>query len=97
MAYLPTTRCGCSTTNTQIVCGTFEEPVHPDQGQCSPYRVKLTCEVVELPVPSCNDTSFVMRYDHNATPKFSVLSTLRDENCNPILDEGGHPIQTVTT
>lgn len=31
------------------ICGDFEDPVNPDQGQCSPYRVKKICGAPEVP------------------------------------------------
>ena len=89
--------CGCNGINTALVCGAFEEPVNPDQGQCHSLRVKLDCEAPELPTASCGDSDFTISYDPDATKKFTVTAILRDQNCQPVLDDGGNTIETQST
>lgn len=76
------------------ICGTFEEAVNPDQGQCFPYRVKRTCEVPALPVITCDDDEY--ETIESTPPNYFVVSArLFDENCLPITDEDGLAIQTI--
>lgn len=79
------------------VCRTREIPVLPDAGRCSPRRLKIDCEAPTIPVPSCGDYDFTIIYTPGGNPPFSVISILRDQNCNPILDEDDDEITTTTT
>ncbi len=81
--------CGCGNQSTQEVCGDFEEPTVPDIGRCHPYREKRGCGAPELPANVCNDTEAYAEYDPDRTPPFVIISTLFDEDCDPILDENG--------
>ncbi len=59
--------CCCNASlSTACVCGTFETPETPDEGQCAAYRVKRDCEAPILPdiVP--------IAYNPNAIPVFTV-------------------------
>jgi hypothetical protein len=82
--------------STNEVCGSFTEPVNPDMGRCSSYRVKTTCEVAPLPVIQCADDQYTTSFDV-ATQKFSVSARLFDESCNLITDEDGAAITTVVS
>jgi hypothetical protein len=76
------------------VCGEFETPQNPDTGRCYPKPTKIDCEAPVLPVNQCNDTSAYAIPDPLHPGKFLIIGTLFDEDCNPILDEGGNPILT---
>ncbi len=94
--------CGCtnpwapSGPSTKRVCGTFDEPENPDKGQCSPYREKRTCEAPVRPQNQCNDTEAYAEAVPGGNPPFIIVSTLFDENCDPILDENGARILTTS-
>lgn len=90
MATLPCAQ----TENSLAVCGTFDEAVNPDQGQCASRRVKKDCEAPTLPVIQCDDDTYTTVYDPDATPKFSVIAKVFDGNCDPVLDEDGNQILT---
>jgi hypothetical protein len=83
--------------NTESVCGEFETPTNADAGVCHPYRLKISCEAPVIPDAACGDTEFTVAYDPDATPKWRITSRTFDENCDPILDEDGNPILTVST
>lgn len=79
-------------------CGTFAEPTVADEGQCSTYRVKRTCEAPTLPVAQCDDDAYETVYDptDEAAP-FKVIATLFDESCVAITDESAEAITLVLT
>ncbi len=52
--------------NTDDVCGEFETPANPDQGQDYPKRLKKDCEAPTIPALS------TINYDPDADPKFTV-------------------------
>lgn len=92
--------CGCGNPwgngnlSIQGVCGDFERPENPDQGQCSPYRVKIGCEAPSVQYGQCPGETPI------AVPSgggFKILTQLFDENCLPILDENGLNILTFVT
>jgi len=96
MSYSPGCGCGNWWNTPRSVCGSFEEPTNPDQGRCAPYRVKLDCEAPVLPVPVCEDDSYVTIYQpENITHPFAVAARLFDENCELVTDENGDSIVTL--
>jgi hypothetical protein len=89
--------CNCKVTwpSVKCVCGNFETPVVPDEGQCSPYREKRSCEAPELPVITCDDDEYVTIFQpENATNPFKVSARLFDENCEVVTDENDEDILT---
>ncbi len=97
MAIYPGCGCGSYWNNFPAsVCGTWETPTVEDLGQCSPRRVKLTCEAPVLPVAQCADESYEVIYDPtNIDNPFSISATLFDECCLPITDENSEPITLI--
>ncbi len=92
--------CGCGGLQNSVlaICGEFDScPPNPDLGRCFPYRLKLSCAAPDLPVPGCGDYDFTIVYTPGAIPPWSVISILRDQDCNPILDEDNNQITTITT
>jgi hypothetical protein len=93
--------CGCGnwwSNAPQSICGSFELPdgAVEDQGQCSPYRVKITCEAPTLPVAGCSDDTYEVVYQpEDIEHPFIVLSKLFDSLCDVITDDSGDPITTV--
>ncbi len=78
----------------QSVCGTFEEPEIEDKGQCSPYRVKITCDAPTLPPNECGEVVSGAVYDP-ITGGFYIISAIYDENCSAILDNNNDPITSL--
>lgn len=87
---------GCAGINHREICGEFETPTNEDTGRCHPYRVKIDCEAPVVPTPTCPNDEFTVVFDPDLTPPFRVTSLLMDENCEPVTDEDGNPIQVVT-
>lgn len=78
-------------------CCTRTPPDLPDDGICHPRRFKYPCDAPVIPGPQCGDFDFVVVYNPDATPKFTVISILRDSDCDPILDDSGNQITTRIT
>ena len=93
--------CCCNQVGPSVlcVCGTWTiPPVNPDQGQCGPFRVKLSCEVSPLPVIQCADDTYTTIYQpENEDFPFKVSAKLFDQNCEDITDQLGNPILTFIT
>lgn len=91
--------CGCGNwwdTPARSVCGEFPEPVNPDQGICTPHRVKLDNEAPALPVAQCDDDQYITVYQpENIDAPFAVVARLFDECCFVITDENNDPITLV--
>lgn len=93
--------CGCGNPwdnngSTRNVCGEFPEPTNPDQGRCSPYRVKILNEAPALPVAQCEDEEYTTIYQpENTEAPFVVSARLFDECCEVIADENGNPITLI--
>lgn len=78
------------------MCGEFETPTTPDQGQCSPRRVKINGEAPVLPVAQCEDDEYTTIYQpENVDHPFSVSARLFDEQCQVITDENGEAITII--
>ncbi len=80
--------CGCPSQNeTRQQCGQFEEPSNPDAGGCWPYRVKLSCEAPEIPVPVCEDDEYSTEYtpDDPLAP-FRIIARIFDGDCEVLID-----------
>lgn len=77
--------------STRQVCGTFSNPVNPDRGACSPYRLKETCERPVVPIPPCNDVPYMV-YDPDEPIRFRVVASLFDTTCALVTDQGGQSI-----
>lgn len=76
-------------------CDDFIDPVVPDLGRCFPKLTQLDCEAPgPAPLGPCNDNEFTVVSSPGSTPPFFILARLFDENCDPILDEGGNTILT---
>lgn len=87
--------CNCGTPNptTSCVCGTFTDPVNPDQGVGWPLKRTISCEAPTLPVIECSDPNYTTVFDPtNESAPFSVLASLFDENCLLVTDQDGAPI-----
>ncbi len=91
------TPCGNPWNNTvRSECGTFDDPVVEDQGQCHSYRVKITCEGPTLPTPQCADDTYETLYTpEDEDSPFKVSAKLFDENCAAITDENAEPITLI--
>lgn len=95
--------CGCGNwwdNFPRSICGSFELPddAVEDQGQCSPRRVKITCEAPVLPVAQCEDDTYEVIYQpENTDNPFAILATLFDNCCLPITDDNDLPIITIIT
>ena len=90
----------CNPWNSSVSgeCGTFVEPTVADEGQCSPYRVKITCEAPTLPVAQCSDTAYTTVYNpEDVLHPFYVVASLFDESCIAITDESAAVITLVLT
>jgi hypothetical protein len=75
------------------ICGTFEDPVIPDLGQCASLAVKRDCEnPPEKSIPPCGDESFTIEHTPDLVPQFRIIATVYDTDCEPILDENDEPI-----
>lgn len=75
------------------ICGTFEEPVIEDLGQCNPLKLTKDCgDPPEKSVPPCDDENFTIEHTPDLIPQFRVIATVYDTECNPILDENDEPI-----
>jgi hypothetical protein len=85
--------CNCSPQSTKRVCGDFEIPENPDQGQCHARRVKKDCEAPLRPENPCNDRDAYAEALPGEFPPFVIIATIFDEDCGPILDHNGAPIQ----
>lgn len=72
--------------NSIAECGKFDTPTNPDLGQCSPKSTKTDCEAPTLPTAPCPGEVYTTVYNPDATPPFSVIAGLFDQNCLPILD-----------
>ena len=70
-------------------------PVLSDQGQCSAPPVTRTCNAPDIPEPACNNEVYVTQYNPDATPRFSVVASLKAQDCEDILDESDRTILTV--
>jgi|SRR6478736_7246181 len=99
MSLNPGFGCGCSNwwnNAPQSVCGSFEEPTVPDEGQCSPYRVKLYGEAPVLPTAQCGDTEYITIYQPEVVERpFVVSARLFDDDCGLVLDNSGLAIGTI--
>lgn len=85
--------CCCGNQNTNCICGPFDEPEAPDQGQCAPYRTKRTCEAPVIPTPVCDDPLFETEYNPE-TRVFTIWVPLHDQDCERITDQDDNPILT---
>jgi hypothetical protein len=93
--------CGCGNpwqSSTRAVCGEFVEPTVPDEGRCSPYRVKTDCEAPTIPVAQCEDDQYAVIYQpENEDNPFAISARLFDSCCEAITDESGNPITIIIT
>jgi hypothetical protein len=88
--------------STYSVCGTFEDNIHEDHGQCNPRRLKLDCEdppsyttVTSSPLVDgsvCTDANLTTEYDASLTPPIRIIGTIFDTECEAVLDENDDPI-----
>lgn len=86
--------CSCNPFNCSqticCVCGDFATPTVADEGQCGPYRVKISCEAPPLPVAPCPGEVYTTIYQpSNEGYPFAVSAMLMNELCQPITDETG--------
>lgn len=92
--------CSCQVTGPSVkcVCGNFETPVVPDEGQCVPYREKRSCEAPDLPIIQCADDEYVTIFQpEDEDNPFKVSARLFDQNCEVITDQNNLPIETYIT
>lgn len=88
--------CGCNGLSSKVICGDFEDSTIPDTGRCMAPPVKTDCEAPVVPPGPCGEEDFVAIYTPGANPPFTIFSKLFDESCNPILDQSGNNILTVS-
>ena len=80
------------------ICGDLDtkEPILEDKGQCFPFKEKRTCSAPQLPIPECRDTKAYAVSTPGQTPPFYVVSRLFDSLCDPITDQDGKEILTIS-
>lgn len=78
--------------NTKSVCGTFSAKSDYNRGLSCPPPVVIPCEDRGAPDGRCYDENLSIAYNPDASKKFTVTSTLFDEN-GPISDEDGYAIR----
>lgn len=93
--------CGCGNwwNNAPLgPCGPFDDPTVADEGQCSPAKVKITCEAPTLPVAQCNDSLYQVVYQpENVDNPFGIIASLFNEACAAITDQNGGTITLFLT
>lgn len=84
--------CVSPNENVRCMCGEFEEPAHPDLGQCFPKRLKIDCVPPSIPANPCGDEEVSVIYDPNRSPPFTIVATTYDTSCLEILDTTNTPV-----